>query len=101
MQKTGYLNTDPVQLFLQLMHHSSIARNTVDSLAVQSTVFNVINAHFNEKRNMLHQHKPQQMYRVSQKWTSCESVWITSVVNGIQQCAIYQIVALSHKTSVV
>ena len=52
-----FINTDSVQLFLQFMHNTSIARNTIDSLTIQATIFNVANAHFHEKGNVLHQNK--------------------------------------------
>jgi len=60
MQKIYDLNTDSVQLFLQFIHNSGIARNTIESLTIQPMIVNGANAHFHENGNMLHQNKQQQ-----------------------------------------
>jgi len=77
------LNTDSIQLFLQLMHNSCIARNTINSLTVQPAIFNVENAHFHEKRNMLQQNKTAIKHTVLRCWVPYSPQWVTHI-SGLQ-----------------
>jgi len=55
----GDVNTDSIQLFFQFVHNSSLARNTIDSLIIETTIFNNANAHFHKKGYILHRNKQQ------------------------------------------